>query len=618
LFSGLDNTGNGIADDTELVMLQYILNGDACTRQLLGGAKCDDIVAAFNNNRTLIGQKETGLDFSITNTSRVSARYDTGVIGVISFNNRPAWMAQTHIVTGAPATLPITVDTDVTFVGTSNLGAILGAVGIPSLWGSGGILSSASAGFGEDFQTLMAAYMTIGDQNALDYMTCVMAQALVKGVLPNIVALLLNNLKAGSGLPEGEDPLPPKDDGEKLYTVPAIANIMVDNTTPQTIDLGDGNWVRIDALHAIEYGTTIQAGLTSWFQTYVVGGVQGTGTYASRTTLLAASGNLNGIGNTNLVNYNLHAQNRALYLNSEWVTYPTLSFAVPPQSTSTAQPYGGTWNFGAALASMAANVTAPTYVWQWNNAGTWTTITGATTLGYILPLDFVGTQQYRVIATPPANCGSAVTSAVASVQVSAPTVTISQQPNNQTAAYGSSASFTCVAGPPTILYQWYNSGGIITGATSSVYTIPSVTYANGTASPYYCICRLQSYPSASATSNNVTLTVTAPPIVFTLQPVGASVQAGNNYSMTCTATIALGNLTYLWYKGGVSTGVTGTTYNITGMDASKAGLYFCRVTARRRAANTPPSRLTPTRPTLNCWARRGALTRTPLPAPVTV
>lgn len=55
-----------------------------------------------------------------------------------------------------------------------------------------------------------------------------------------------------------------------------------------------------------------------------------------------------------------------------------------------------------------------------------------------------------------------------------PLITIDQQPASQTVALGQSASFSVVAGGiPPLFYQWRLGGEPITGATSSLYSIPA-------------------------------------------------------------------------------------------------------------------------------------------------
>ena len=117
---------------------------------------------------------------------------------------------------------------------------------------------------------------------------------------------------------------------------------------------------------------------------------------------------------------------------------------------------------------------------------------------------------------------------------SAPVIT--GQPQSRTVAAGSSTTFTVTAtGTPPLSYQWRKNGVNITGATSSNYTIASVTATH--AGTYSVIV---SNASGNVTSNNATLTVTAPnqkPDANISTPVAGTTYAGGqviNFSGTGT------------------------------------------------------------------------------------
>ncbi|HOH29618.1 MAG TPA: hypothetical protein PLC40_08085 [Candidatus Hydrogenedentes bacterium] len=67
-------------------------------------------------------------------------------------------------------------------------------VDIPSLWGDDGLLNEAAPGLGEDLRDLLAAYLTIGQQGGVDYMQALIFQTFYRGVLPNIMDLVLGLL----------------------------------------------------------------------------------------------------------------------------------------------------------------------------------------------------------------------------------------------------------------------------------------------------------------------------------------------------------------------------------------------------------------------------------------
>jgi PKD repeat protein len=110
---------------------------------------------------------------------------------------------------------------------------------------------------------------------------------------------------------------------------------------------------------------------------------------------------------------------------------------------------------------------------------------------------------YVVTATDAAG-STAVVLSITVIAASAPPV-ITTQPQSQTVAPGQSVTFTAAAsGNPTPSYQWRLNGTSILGATSSSYTIPSVSSSfAGT----YSVAATNT--AGSATSNGAVLNVLA-------------------------------------------------------------------------------------------------------------
>ncbi len=133
---------------------------------------------------------------------------------------------------------------------------------------------------------------------------------------------------------------------------------------------------------------------------------------------------------------------------------------------------------------------------------------------------------------------------------------------------GNTATFTVTAtGTAPLRYQWRKNGINISGATSSVYTIVSVTTTN--AGTYSVVV---SNAAGSKTSNNATLTVVSPP-VLTKQPQSITVIQGNTATFTVTAT-GTAPLRYQWRKNGVNlSGATVSAYSIASATAANAGTY---------------------------------------------
>lgn len=170
----------------------------------------------------------------------------------------------------------------------------------------------------------------------------------------------------------------------------------------------------------------------------------------------------------------------------------------------TQQPISQTGTVGG---SVTFNVTAtgspiPSYQWQKNGVA----LSGAISPQLSIPsLTSSDAANYTVVVT---NTAGSITSNAATLTVSrsAPTATvpvISTQPATQSAAAGSSVTFTVTAnGSPAPTYQWRKDGVAIGGATSSALTLNSVTTANaGT----YAVVVTNS--AGSATSSGAVLTV---------------------------------------------------------------------------------------------------------------
>lgn len=156
--------------------------------------------------------------------------------------------------------------------------------------------------------------------------------------------------------------------------------------------------------------------------------------------------------------------------------------------------------------------------------------------------------------------------------------TIDTDPASTSACPGTSVSFTVTAtGSATITYQWQKNGVNISGATSSTYTIASVTASD--AATYRCIVT-NSY--GTDTSNGAVLTVNAATTI-TSQPASVNVYEGDDVTLTVGA--SGGSLTYQWKKnnvnisnGGNISGATSATLQILNVTSADFGTYSCVVT----------------------------------------
>ena len=137
----------------------------------------------------------------------------------------------------------------------------------------------------------------------------------------------------------------------------------------------------------------------------------------------------------------------------------------------------------------------------------------------------------------------------------APAITL--QPGDATVMPGQSATFTVAAtGTAPLAYQWQRNSVDIAGANAPAYSTPtSVPTDNGAT-----FRAVVSNTAGSATSGSATLTVTvpAPVLTITLQPVSASVVAGSTATFSVAATCSSGALGIQWQRGVGSGG--GTTW----------------------------------------------------------
>ena len=162
---------------------------------------------------------------------------------------------------------------------------------------------------------------------------------------------------------------------------------------------------------------------------------------------------------------------------------------------------------------------------------------------------------------------------------------ITKQPTSVTVASGKTAAVSISATGEGLTYAWYYKNAGAASFTKSS-TVTGNTYSVGmTASrsgrQLYCVVT-DKYGN-SVKSNTVTLTMTAPALSITKQPVSVSVPGGETAKITFTATGE--GLTYKWYyknKGASSFALTktftGNTYTAE-MNATRDGRQiYCVVT----------------------------------------
>jgi glucose/arabinose dehydrogenase len=152
---------------------------------------------------------------------------------------------------------------------------------------------------------------------------------------------------------------------------------------------------------------------------------------------------------------------------------------------------------------------------------------------------------------------------------------ITGHPSNQTILQGQPATFSVTAaGSMPLSYQWQRNQVDIIGATSSNHTIASASLSDNGAK-FRCVV---TNPFGSATSNEATLTVNAPPSI-TGQPASQTVTQGQPATFTVTAAGST-PLSYQWQRNQVDiNGATSSSYTIASASLSDNGAKFrCVIT----------------------------------------
>jgi hypothetical protein len=257
-------------------------------------------------------------------------------------------------------------------------------------------------------------------------------------------------------------------------------------------------------------------------------------------------------------------------------TSTTVSLTVNSNVTITSQSSSQTLCEGSSpTLSVTANGTAPiTYQW-YNNSGL---ITGATNNTYsINSIDTSDAGNYYCVATN--TCTSTSSNAITINVNEAPS--IDNNPVSAVVCENYSTVFSVSAsGTNPMTYQWYNSSGIISGATGSSYIIPQVVSSD--AGTYYVKA---TNACGTVTSQNASLTVNTP-VSITAQSSSSSVCSGASPSLSITAA-GTSPINYQWYKDGSAiSGATNNSLSLTSVSTSDAANYYVVAT---NSCNSVPS-----------------------------
>ena len=248
---------------------------------------------------------------------------------------------------------------------------------------------------------------------------------------------------------------------------------------------------------------------------------------------------------------------------------------------------------GSVLLTSNLSVVIPaTYQWYSSASagfGSPTTISGATSTTYAPPTSTSGTLYYEIVATfSGSGCAPATSNTQTVTVYTVPTA--SQSGGVSPICYNTSpGTFTATAlgGSGSFTYQWYNSGGSVSGATSSTFNPGNLIASDA----FNCTvtdvagCGVISTPATSITVDaNLTATISGgtTPICYNTSPG----------TFTATAAGGTGTYTYQWFNGsGSVAGATSSTYTPGNLTASNS--YFCAVTSGScGTVNTPVKNIT--------------------------
>jgi glucose/arabinose dehydrogenase len=237
-------------------------------------------------------------------------------------------------------------------------------------------------------------------------------------------------------------------------------------------------------------------------------------------------------------------------------TGPAITTHPANQTVSQGQP---------ATFTVAASGTAPlNYQWQRNMVN----ISGANSPSYTISPTALADNgaKFRCVVS---NGSGTANSNEATLTVTAQPV-INTQPASQTIEQGQPVTFTVAAGGSTPLsYQWQRNMSNISGANSPSYMIAATAFADSGAK-FRCIV---TNGFGTATSNEATLTVTAPPSVTT-QPSDQTV----TQAQPVTFTVAANGSTpfgYQWQRNMANiSGATSQNYTIPSTALADNGAKF--------------------------------------------
>lgn len=322
-FVGYDHTGNGFDDEDQLALLQRVLEADSYVIAVLGRPMATQIFNTYVSNRNRVMTRETRFDFEVFSESRINLQM---LVPPLKLTNCPVYVDRATMYTNGDTTIWFCVETGIEFLDSICQHK---TIAIPSLWGDAGILNGVSPFLGDDIASLLAAYLTIGEPESMDYMQAllyhVMCQIITterdvvgaEGVYP--APLFYHFILSGLLSAEwhtGEDekafiaPLPEDNFYDRTYVPPARSCF---------------NWLCTEYIEIIRlvgaiYGNSMQIGIGQSFSNWFSGGSNGFP--PGYATWFGADGDFNADGIPNKVSYANVDGDRALWFINEGLITP--------------------------------------------------------------------------------------------------------------------------------------------------------------------------------------------------------------------------------------------------------------------------------------------------------
>ncbi|ROL60784.1 choice-of-anchor D domain-containing protein [Bacteroidetes/Chlorobi group bacterium MS-B_bin-24] len=236
------------------------------------------------------------------------------------------------------------------------------------------------------------------------------------------------------------------------------------------------------------------------------------------------------------------------------------TFAISSQPNITSHPQSAEVCEGQSI-TFSVTATGGSLSYQWRKNGV--NINGANQNSYTInSVDSSHQGNYDVVISN--QCGSPVTSNVATLTVKRKTVLLSQ-PQPVSVCLGSSVTFKIKAQGTNLSFQWQRNGNNIPGATDSIFQISNVSFND---SGFYSVI-VSGACGAPVSSNRAKLTVLKPPSIKT-HPFNKIACEGKSVEFSVNA--EGDSLTYQWFQNGNPiNNATNSTYIIQNVKKADEG-----------------------------------------------